>query len=100
MTLSKEQVELDKMREEADAAKKVVRAKADAEAAKYNAIAVAEHAKAHNQALTALSVQEKGYEALKTLAGSGTHVYLGDWSKIPNFLFPGVVAAGTGAAHP
>jgi hypothetical protein len=31
----------------------------------------------------------KGYEALEALGKSGNaHIMLGDWSKIPNFLFP------------
>jgi regulator of protease activity HflC (stomatin/prohibitin superfamily) len=98
--LAKKQVELDKLREEADGAKKVVRAKADADASKYVAQAVAEQARAHNQTLTPLAVQLKGYEALKGLSGTNTHIYLGDWSKVPNFLLlPGLMgASGTSSS--
>jgi hypothetical protein len=28
---------------------------------------------------------------LKSLAGSNTHVMIGDWSKVPSFLFPPIV---------
>jgi len=97
--LAKKQVELEKLREEAEGAKKVIGAKAEADAAKYEAQAVAEKARAHNLTLTPLAVQLQGYEALKALAGTEAHIYLGDWSKVPNFLFlPGL--AGKAASAP
>ena len=33
-------------------------------------------------------VQLAGYEALAKLGGAGTTIMLGDFSKVPNFLFP------------
>jgi regulator of protease activity HflC (stomatin/prohibitin superfamily) len=97
--LAKEQAELDKVRIQADAQTRLIKAKADAEETKVTAAAKseemrllakgeAERAKAANQTLTPLAVQLKGYEALQQLGGTDTHIYLGDWSKLPNFLFP------------
>jgi hypothetical protein len=40
------------------------------------------------RSLTPLAVMMKGYEALQALGGSGTPILIGDWSKVPNFLFP------------
>jgi regulator of protease activity HflC (stomatin/prohibitin superfamily) len=84
VTLAKAQAELDKIREESEAAKKVIRAKGDADAAKLSAAA----ATLKNKALTPLSVAAMGYEALRALGGPNTHIMLGDWSKVPSFLFP------------
>jgi hypothetical protein len=40
------------------------------------------------------------YDALSKLGGSGTTVMLGDWSHVPQFLFPPSVMAAFGAhAH-
>jgi regulator of protease activity HflC (stomatin/prohibitin superfamily) len=88
--LAKAQAELDKVREENEAHKKVVRARAEADATKLLASAAALKAKAH----TPLSVMLAGYEALRALAGNNTHIMLGDWSKVPSFLFPGVPPFG------
>ena len=88
--LARAQAELDKVREETDAMKRVVRARSEAEATKLMAAATVLKAKAH----TALSVMLAGYDALKALAGSNTHIMLGDWSKVPSFLFPGVPPFG------
>jgi regulator of protease activity HflC (stomatin/prohibitin superfamily) len=88
LELSKAQAETDRVREESEAAKHVIQARGEAEAAKYSAQALSEREKAHNQALTPLAVMEKGFEALKALAGTGTNIMVGDWSKVPNFLFP------------
>jgi regulator of protease activity HflC (stomatin/prohibitin superfamily) len=97
--LAKEQAELDKVRIQAESQGRLIKAKADAEETKVTAAAKSEEmrllargelerAKAANQTLTPLAVQLKGYEALKELGGTDTHIYLGDWSKLPNFLFP------------
>ena len=45
-------------------------------------------------AMTPLTVQQAGYSALQAFAGSGATVYLGDWSHVPNFLFPHMLAPG------
>jgi regulator of protease activity HflC (stomatin/prohibitin superfamily) len=97
--LAKEQAELDKTRIQAEATQRLIKAKADAEELKVTAAArseemrlmaraEAEKARAANQTLTPLAVMMHGYDALEKLAGSNAHVYLGDWSKMPNFLFP------------
>ncbi len=88
--LARAQAELDKVREENEAHKRVVRARAEAEATKLLAAAAAQKARAY----TPLSVMVAGYEALRTLAGSNTHIMLGDWSRVPGFLFPGVPPLG------
>jgi regulator of protease activity HflC (stomatin/prohibitin superfamily) len=89
LELAKQQAALDKVREESEAEKRIIRAHAQAEEAKLTAKATAEQAHAVNAALTPLSVMQKGYEALETLGKSGNaHVMLGDWSKVPSFLFP------------
>jgi hypothetical protein len=35
----------------------------------------------------------KGYQALQALGGENTHILIGDWSRVPNFLFPPMSAA-------
>jgi regulator of protease activity HflC (stomatin/prohibitin superfamily) len=86
--LARAQAEIDRIREESEAAKRLVRAKSEAESAKLSAWARAEQARLYNRALTPLSVMALGYDALKALGGSGTHIMIGDWSRVPNFLFP------------
>jgi regulator of protease activity HflC (stomatin/prohibitin superfamily) len=95
--LAKEQATLDKVMEESEAQKRVIRAKAEADEAKLVAQAKAEAARAANQALTPLAVQMHGYDALKALGGTDTHIYLGDWSKVPFFLMPPPYANQVGA---
>jgi regulator of protease activity HflC (stomatin/prohibitin superfamily) len=95
--VAKAQAELDRIRAESDAEKRVISAKAEAEVTKLVAHAKAEEAHAANQALTPLSVMVRGYQALEALGGSGTHILLGDWSHVPNFLFPTLAAAAKAA---
>lgn len=104
--LAKQQAELEKVRERSEAEKRVIRAKSEAEAGKYVAQAKAEQARAINQTLTPLSVMVRGYEALESLGKTpNAHFMLGDWSKVPNFLFPpaiqkfSVPAAATAVKH-
>ena len=86
--LAKAQAELDRVKAQSEAEKRVIRAKSEAEEAKLVARAKAEQSRALNESLTPLAVMMKGYEALQALGGSGTHILIGDWSKVPNFLFP------------
>jgi regulator of protease activity HflC (stomatin/prohibitin superfamily) len=95
--IAKAQADLDRIRAESDAAKRLIAARAEAEEAKLVAHAKAEQARAVNQALTPLAVMMRGYEALQALGGSGTHIMIGDWSKVPSMMFPPWVAAE--AAH-
>src|SRR5208282_2181010 len=93
--LARQQAELDKITIESEAAQALMRAKANAAQTKINAAskaeeipllarAEAERARAANEALTPLAVMMHGYDALKELGGSESHIYLGDWSKLPN----------------
>jgi prohibitin 1 len=86
--LAKQQAELDKITEESEASKRIIKARAEAEEAKLVAKAKAEEARAVSQTITPLQVMMHGYDALKEMGNSGAHIYLGDWSKVPNFLFP------------
>src|SRR5215831_12293686 len=91
--VAKAQAQLDKIRAESEAEKRVIAARAEAEESHAVAQARAEQARAQNEALTPLAVMMRGYEALEALGGSGTHILIGDWSKIPSFLFPPTLAA-------
>jgi hypothetical protein len=51
-------------------------------------------------AITPLTVEQAGYSALQAFAGSGATVYLGDWSRVPNFLFPHQLVPGQYALTP
>ena len=101
--LAKAQAQLDKIRVESEAEKRLVNARAEAEEAKLVGHAKAEQARLENQALTPLAVMMRGYEALEALGGSGAHIMLGDWSKVPSFLFPfpspGAAAGAASASH-
>lgn len=79
-----EQAAIDKTKAESDSQTRLTRAKAEAEATMLLAKA---HSK-EQQAITPLAVQMAAYEALGKLGGSGTTILLGDWSHVPNFLFP------------
>ncbi len=86
--VAEEQAAIDKVQAEAEAAAKVVRARADAEAAKMMAEATLKQRKAEAVAITPLMVQMHAYDALAKLGGSNANIMLGDWSHVPNFLFP------------
>ncbi len=80
--------EEDALLEKARAQATVVKAHAEAEAMTIMARAHAEENRATTQAISPLSVQMKAYEALGQLGGTGTTILLGDFSKVPQFLFP------------
>jgi regulator of protease activity HflC (stomatin/prohibitin superfamily) len=84
----REIAEEDALLEKAKAAATVAKAKAEAEAMTILAKAHAEENRAQTQAISPLSVQMKAYEALGQLGGTGTTILLGDFSHIPQFLFP------------
>jgi hypothetical protein len=80
--------------ERAKTAGTVAKAKSEAEARIILARALAEENRAKALAISPLLVQMKAYEALGQLGGNGTTVMLGDFSKLPTFLFPPGFAHG------
>jgi hypothetical protein len=54
----------------------------------------ADENRAQTQSISPLTVQMKAYEALGQLGGTGTTILLGDFSHIPQFLFPPGFASG------
>ncbi len=80
--------EEDALLEKAKATGTIAKAKADAEAITILAKAHAEENRAATQTISPLTVQMKAYEALGQLGGTGTTIMLGDFSKVPQFLFP------------
>lgn len=79
-----QQLAIDKL----EAEQKVVRAKAAADERRLGADALAAENRAQAAAHTPLTVQAASYEALGKLGGNGTTVFLGDWSRAPQFLWP------------
>lgn len=88
--VTKAQGEIDRMRAESEATKKIIEAKADAEVAIQMAHAHAEDRKAETAGVTPMEVMLHGYDALSHLGGTGTTIVLGDWAHVPSFLFPRV----------
>jgi hypothetical protein len=86
--------EEDAQLEKAQAIATVVKARADAEAMTILAKAHAEENRATTQAISPLSVQMEAYKALGQLGGTGTTILLGDFSKLPSWLFPPGLTAG------
>jgi len=80
--------EEDALLERARAQATLAKAHAEAEAMTILAKAHAEENRAATQSISPLSVQMKAYEALGQLGGTGTTILLGDFSKVPQFLFP------------
>ena len=78
------QIAIDKLEHD----QKVIRARAAATERTLLASARAAENRAEAAAHTAYTVQASGYEALGKLGGTGTTVFLGDWSRAPNFLWP------------
>jgi hypothetical protein len=86
--LTMEQAQIDRMKAESEAATHVARAKGEAQARLALAKATAEETRASVANVTPMHVMMHAYDALGHLGGSGTTVMLGDWSKVPQFLFP------------
>lgn len=99
--MAEEQAKVDVVRADARviAAKAdVTVAKAEAEATTIRAKAKSEELRAETQGITPLVVQMHAYDALGNLGGKGTTILLGDFSHLPQFLFPGFVQGGYGGA--
>jgi regulator of protease activity HflC (stomatin/prohibitin superfamily) len=74
--------------EKAEAEARLVKARSEAKELEIHAAAEVAENRAKATAVTPLSVEQAAYEALGSLGGSGTNIYLGDWSHVPAFLFP------------
>jgi regulator of protease activity HflC (stomatin/prohibitin superfamily) len=72
----------------------LIHAKAEADQRILLAKASAEEKKAEAKSITWLEVQMHAYDALAKLGGEGTHILIGDWAKLPNFLFPRMPGMG------
>ncbi len=88
LEMAKAQADIDKTKAEGDAAVQLASAKAEAQSTKILASAHAAENRAQALAITPLTVQMHAYDALGKLGGEGTTVLLGEWSHVPNFLFP------------
>ena len=83
----------------AQAAATILHARAEAEQRILLAHATAEEKKAEAQAITWNEVQIHAYDALGKLGGDGTHFLIGDWARLPNFLFPRIGAGDGRLSH-
>lgn len=81
-----------RVRAQADADTAVVKAKADAQAVMLLAQAHAEEKRAEAAVVTPMQVMMHAYDALGKLGGQNTTVMMGDFSKLPNWLFPSLPA--------
>lgn len=100
--VAEQEAAIDLLKTKADSETRVMRAKAETEERTLLAKAKAAEAKAEGANLTALQVQMHAYDALGNLGGTGTTIFLGDWSRVPAFLFPhgGMLFGGPGASTP
>ena len=86
--LTLEQGQIDRMKAEAEAAAHVVTASSEATARLALARASAAEKRAEAANITTNQVMMHAYDALGQLGGTGTSIMLGDWSKLPGWLFP------------
>jgi regulator of protease activity HflC (stomatin/prohibitin superfamily) len=86
------EAEMDRLGAETAAAKKIIEAKAEAEAIRQIARAHAEEQRAETAGVTPMEVMIHAYDALSHLGGTGTTIVLGDWAHVPSFLFPHVAS--------
>jgi prohibitin 2 len=86
--LTAEEGQISRMKAEAEAATRVATAHGEASARLALAKASAEEKRAEAANITTNQVMMHAYDALGQLGGTGTSIMLGDWSKIPSWLFP------------
>ncbi len=83
-----EQSQIDKMKADAEASTKVTQAKGEAAARLALANAEAAETAAKAADITTNQVMMHAYDALGKLGGTGSTFLFGDYSKMPNWLFP------------
>jgi regulator of protease activity HflC (stomatin/prohibitin superfamily) len=88
--LTIEQAQIEKMKAEAEAATQVAAARGESTARLALARATAAENAAAAANVTPMQVEMHAYDALGKLGGSGTTIMMGDYSKLPNWLFPRV----------
>jgi regulator of protease activity HflC (stomatin/prohibitin superfamily) len=88
--LAQEQAQIDKMKADAAAAVQVSEAYGQSAARLALARATGEEKRAEAANITPNTVMMHAYDALGNLGGKDTTIMLGDWSKLPNWLFPKV----------
>jgi regulator of protease activity HflC (stomatin/prohibitin superfamily) len=93
--LAEEEAKIERVKAETEASVGLTQAKAEAEERTLLAKAHEAEKKAEAKSLTWMEVQMHAYDALGKLGGDGTHILIGDWAKLPNFLFP----AGMGGSN-
>jgi regulator of protease activity HflC (stomatin/prohibitin superfamily) len=86
------EAQIARIKAEGEAAARVSSARGEASARLALAQASGAEHRAEGEALTPMHVMMHAYDALAHLGGSGTTIMLGDWSHVPNFLFPRVPA--------
>ena len=83
-----EQARIDKMKADAESVTRVTKANGEASARIALARASAAEGQAESASITPMQVEMHAYDALGKMGGSGTSIMLGDWSKLPAWLFP------------
>jgi regulator of protease activity HflC (stomatin/prohibitin superfamily) len=86
--LAQEQAEIDRLKAEAKSASTVAAAKGEAEGRLALAKAQAAEVAASSANVTINQVMMHAYDALGQLGGTGSTFLFGDYSKMPNWLFP------------
>jgi regulator of protease activity HflC (stomatin/prohibitin superfamily) len=86
--LAREQAEIDRLKAEAAATATVASARGEAESRLALAKAAAAETAASSANVTMNQVMMHAYDALGQLGGTGSTFLFGDYSKMPNWLFP------------
>jgi len=86
------QADTDKIEADAAATNALTKARSDAEAISLLAKAHAEEKRAEAAMVTPMQVMMHAYDALGKLGGENTTVMMGDFSKLPSWLFPRIPA--------
>ena len=90
------QADTEKIAAESAAANTVLKARSEAQALSLMAKAHAEEKRAESAMVTPMQVMMHAYDALGKLGGENTTVMMGDFSKLPSWLFPRIPAFTNG----